>query len=125
MTGESVRVDRWLWAIRATKTRSDATALCKGGKVEVNDVDAKPSTPVHVGDTVAARVHDRDRIFVVTRLIEKRVGAKIAVECYEDHSPPPPTREEFFFPQARRDRGAGRPTKRDRRDIDRLRGRDH
>jgi ribosome-associated heat shock protein Hsp15 len=105
-----------------TKTRSDAAAACRGGHVKVNGKAAKPATPVTVGDRVEAYLHDRQRILEVTTLIVKRVGAAVAVECFVDHSPPPPERE-VDVPVFQRDRGAGRPTKRDRRELDRLRGR--
>jgi ribosome-associated heat shock protein Hsp15 len=115
----STRVDRYLWAIRLCKTRSEATDLCKGGHVEVNGRSAKPATPVAVGDTVEARVHGRERVVEVVRIIDKRVGAPIAQECYVDHSPPVP--ETDRTPTLVRDRGTGRPTKRDRRQLDRWR----
>jgi ribosome-associated heat shock protein Hsp15 len=105
-----------------TKTRGDAAAACRGGHVKVNGKTAKPATPVKVGDRVEALVHDRQRILEVTVLIVKRVGAAAAMECFVDHSPPPPERE-VDVPVFQRDRGAGRPTKRDRRELDRLRGR--
>ena len=119
---ESARVDRWLWAVRLYKTRSAASAACKGGHVEINGAKAKPAAPVKVGDTVRARVGDRERIVEVVRLIEQRVGPPAAAECIVDHSPPPPPREESLA-VPRRDPGAGRPSKRDRRQIDRARGR--
>ncbi len=105
-----------------TKTRTDAAAACRGGHVTINGAAAKPSSPVSVGDSIEALVGRRRRIVEVRKLIVKRVGAAVAVECYIDHSPPPPER----LPRAvfaERDPGAGRPTKRDRRQIDRLRGR--
>jgi ribosome-associated heat shock protein Hsp15 len=120
---ESVRIDQWLAAVRITKTRSDAAAACRGGHVRINDEAAKPSSPVKVGDHVEARVNRRQRIVDVTKLITKRVSAAIAVECFDDRSPPPPEQDAFRPLFAVRDRGAGRPTKRDRRQIDRLRGR--
>jgi ribosome-associated heat shock protein Hsp15 len=119
-----VRIDQWLHAVRITKTRSDAAAACRAGHVKVNGKNAKPSTPVKVGDHVEARIGRRDRVADVTRVLTKRVGAAIAVDCYVDDSPPPPERDDFRPLFAERDRGAGRPTKRDRRKIDRLRGRD-
>ena len=121
---DSVRVDQWLHAVRITKTRSDAAAACRGGHVRINGAPAKPSSPVKVGDHVEARVNQRDRIVDVTKVITKRVGAAIAAECFDDHSPPPPERDAFRPLFAVRDRGAGRPTKRDRRQIDRVRGRE-
>jgi ribosome-associated heat shock protein Hsp15 len=115
----STRVDRWLWAVRLCPSRSQATAVCHAGHVRVNDRPAKPATQVDVGDRIQARLYDRDRVVEVVRVIEQRVGAPIAVECYIDHSPPPPSRD--IVPVAARDRGAGRPTKRDRRQMDRWR----
>ena len=90
--------------------------------MKVNGKAAKPATPLKVGDRVEAYLHDRERILEVTALIVKRVGAAVAVECFVDHSPQPPERE-IDVPVFQRDRGAGRPTKRDRRELDRLRGR--
>lgn len=116
---DSTRVDRWLWAVRLTKTRPDAAAACRGGHVRVNDRPAKPSTMVSPGDEVRALVGTRTRIVEVVRVIQKRVGAADAVTCYLDRSPaPPPT---AAVPVAVRDRGAGRPTKRDRRMLDKWR----
>jgi len=119
---ETARVDQWLWAVRLFKTRSMATAACKGGHVRINDKPAKPASPLRVGDRVTARVGDRDRAVEVVRLIDKRVSAPLAAECLVDHSPPPPPRE-YVEPLFRRERGAGRPTKKDRRALDRLRQR--
>ncbi|NUT51116.1 MAG: RNA-binding S4 domain-containing protein [Saccharothrix sp.] len=119
---ESTRVDRWLWAVRLTKTRSDAAAACRGGHVRVNDKPAKPATSVTPGDEVRARVGDRTRIVEVVRVIQKRVGAADAVACFIDRTPPPPPATEAPAPVARRERGAGRPTKRDRRILDKFRG---
>ncbi|MEO6123888.1 MAG: RNA-binding protein, partial [Ilumatobacteraceae bacterium] len=81
------------------------------------------STTVRVGDTVSAFAGGRDRILEVVRIIEKRVSAAMAAECLLDHSPPPPPREEFVMPLFVRERGSGRPTKRDRRQLDRFRSR--
>ena len=119
---DETRIDRYLAAVRLVKTRPIASQLCEGGHVRVNGRVAKPSTKVRVGDRVEARIADRDRIIEVVRVIETRVGAPVASTCYIDHSPPPPEREELG-PNFVRDRGAGRPTKRDRRQLDRLRGR--
>ena len=116
---ESTRVDKWLWAVRLTKTRTDAAAACRGGHVRVNDRPAKPATAVCPGDKVHARIGDRTRIVEVTRVIQKRVGASDAVTCYLDRSPAPTATP--YVPVAVRDRGAGRPTKRDRRLLDKWR----
>lgn len=118
---DSTRVDRWLWSVRLYRTRSDATAACRGGHVRVNRRPAKAATPVRVGDRVEARVGGRQRIVDVTRVIDQRVGAAIAVECYVDHSPTPAQTD--GAPVARRPRGSGRPTKRERRQLERWRRR--
>lgn len=115
-------MDSWIWAVRLVKTRSGASAACKGGHVRVNGDRVKPSHPVRPGDVVRLRAGGRERVVVVERIIAKRVGAPVAAECYIDNSPPPPSREKVA-PVAIRERGAGRPTKRDRRKIDRLTGR--
>lgn len=115
---DATRVDRWLWSVRLAKTRADAATACRGGHVRINDRPAKPAAPVRAGDRVRARVHDRNRIVEVTKVIDKRVGAPIAQECYVDHTPPEPSGA--AAPVFRRDRGAGRPTKRDRRMLDQL-----
>jgi ribosome-associated heat shock protein Hsp15 len=119
---ERVRVDRWLWAVRLTKTRSGAAQACRAGHVQVNGARAKPAAPVKVADTVRLRVGDRERVVEVVRLIEHRVGAELAAGCLIDRSPPPPPRDPLDRP-GRRPPGMGRPTKRDRRDLDRARGR--
>ncbi|MBX6386000.1 MAG: RNA-binding S4 domain-containing protein [Microbispora sp.] len=116
------RVDLWIWSVRLTKTRSIASDACRGGHVRVNGVRVKPAHIVRVGDEIRLRHEGRERIVVVSRIITKRVGAPVAAECYIDKSPPPPPREEAM-PVAVRARGAGRPTKRERRSIDRLLGR--
>lgn len=122
MTVESTRIDRWLWAVRVYKTRSDANRACGGGHVELGGRTVKPSQAVRIGDRVHARVGDRERVLEVVRIIDKRVGAAVAAECYVDHSPPPPERSQEL-PQAVREPGSGRPTKRERRQIERQFGR--
>lgn len=116
----SARVDKWLWGVRMFKTRELATDACRGGHVRVNGRPAKAATPVRPGDVVEAVVHGRERILEVVRPIEKRVGAAVAAECMVDNSPPPPSREEDPFVLTR-EPGTGRPTKRDRRTLDRFR----
>jgi ribosome-associated heat shock protein Hsp15 len=117
---DRTRVDRWLWAVRIYSTRTEATDACHGGHVEVNGRPAKPATPVKVGDRVEALAHERRRVLEVVRVIDKRVGAPIAATCVVDHSPPPPPRE-YVAPLFVRDRGSGRPSKKDRRQLDRFR----
>ncbi len=118
----AVRVDSWLWAVRVYKTRSAATAACRAGHVRVNGDRAKAAQPVRPGDELRVRIAGFDRILVVRQPIAKRVGAAVAATAVDDRTPPPPPREGVAFVPIR-DRGAGRPTKRERRDIDRLRDR--
>ncbi|MFF2956806.1 RNA-binding S4 domain-containing protein [Kitasatospora sp. NPDC057965] len=118
----SVRVDSWIWSVRLAKTRSAAAAACKAGHVRVNGERAKPAQALKPGDEVRVRVEGWERVVVVTKLIRKRVGAGVAAECLVDNSPPRPARE-FVAAPGVRDRGAGRPTKRDRREMDELRRR--
>lgn len=124
MTDEptGVRVDSWTWAVRLFKTRSQATAACRAGHVRLNGERAKPASLLHIGDRLRVRTAERERIVVVTRLITKRVGAPVAAQCLIDETPPPPSPvEQALGP--RRERGSGRPTKRDRRALERLRRR--
>ncbi|MCV7064906.1 RNA-binding S4 domain-containing protein [Mycolicibacterium farcinogenes] len=121
MSSRELVVDSWIWAVRITKTRSAAAAACRGGHVRVNNVPAKPAQHVSPGDEVRVRLDGRERIVEVIRPIAKRVGAAIASECMIDRSPPPPPKEMMAAVPVR-DRGAGRPTKRERRQLDRLRG---
>jgi ribosome-associated heat shock protein Hsp15 len=120
--GASARVDSWIWAVRLAKTRSAATTASRAGHVVVNGEKAKAAHPVRVGDEVRVRTVDGERIVVVKRVIAKRVSAVVAADCLTDNTPPAPPREDVPFVPIR-DRGAGRPTKRERRDIEKLRGR--
>ncbi|MPY43943.1 RNA-binding S4 domain-containing protein, partial [Streptomyces phyllanthi] len=88
-SGESVRIDSWIWSVRLVKTRSMGATACRGGHVHVNGERVKPAYSVRVGDEVRLRHAGRERIVIVKRLIRKRVGAPVAVECYVDNSPPP------------------------------------
>ncbi len=119
----SARVDAWIWAVRLVKTRSLATKACRAGHVRVNGERAKAAQSLRPGDEVRLREAGFDRVLVVRRLIVKRVSATVAAESYTDLTPPPPPREEVPLAPFR-DRGAGRPTKRERRDLEKLRGRE-
>lgn len=116
----TTRVDRWVWAVRLFRTRSLAAAACRAGHVRVNGERAKPATTVKVGDEVRVRA-GVERIVEVRQVVARRVGAAVAANCLVDRTPPPPPREEVAV-AGQRDRGAGRPTKRQRREIERLRG---
>jgi ribosome-associated heat shock protein Hsp15 len=123
VTGDQTgRVDSWIWSVRLAKTRSAASGACRAGHVRVNGMRVKPAHSVRAGDEVRLRQDGRERVVVVVRVIAKRAGAPVAAECFIDHSPPPPPREETVTVAAR-DRGTGRPTKRERRSIDKLLGR--
>ena len=115
---DDIRIDRWLCAVRLAKTRPIATQLCEGGHVLVNGVPAKPSTKVRTGDRVEALIADRVRLVEVVRPIESRVGAPVAATCYVDHSPPVVRQT---GPEVTPVRGEGRPSKRLRRELERLR----
>ena len=118
----STRVDKWLWSVRVFKTRSLASEAVKAGHVSVNRAVTKASSTVRVGDVVTIRLDGRDRVLEVARVIDKRVGAPIAAACVIDHSPPPPPRD-AVAPAFVRDAHSGRPTKADRRQLDRIRRR--
>lgn len=122
---EKIRVDKWLWSIRLYKTRTASTTACESGKVKKGEDKLKAASKISVGDELIVRHNHINRILVVKKLIEKRVGAAIAQECYEDLTPKeeleiPKFKSAFLLPNAYRERGAGRPTKRDRRDIEKF-----
>ena len=114
------RVDQWLWAVRIFKTRTEATEACRGGHVRLNGSPAKAAAPVRPGDRVIVRAGGRERQLEVVKVISKRVGAPVAAECLVDHTPEEDRSRETPFS---RDPASGRPTKRDRRQLDRLRRR--
>ena len=117
----SARIDVWLWSVRQIKSRSAATSACKAGHVRINGETAKPAQHVSVGDEVRYRVDGFDRLLTVTRILTKRVGAPIARTAYIDSSPRRPS--PFDAPAAViRDWGAGRPTKKERRQLEALMG---
>lgn len=115
---DETRIDRWLCAVRLVKTRPIATQLCEGGHVRVNGNAAKPSTKVRAGDVVHALIAGRERIVEIVRPIETRVGAPVAATCYVDNSPPPVISE--LAPGIKVVRGEGRPNKRLRRELERM-----
>ncbi len=121
MAGDGVRLDRWLWAARFYKTRGLAQAACAGGKVDVNGQAAKPSRLLRVGDRLRITQGEWRRELRVLALEERRGPASVARALYEDHSPPPP-RPRRLPPPVLRPAGLGRPTKRERRQLDRMRG---
>ena len=118
-----VRIDKYLWSIRVYKTRTEATTACNGGKVRLNGADTKPSKSVKGGDTIVVRKGPVTYTFKVLQLIDKRQGAKLVPQYAENLTPEEEMAKlhapvETFF--LKRDRGAGRPTKKDRRQMDDL-----
>ena len=118
----AVRIDVWLWAVRIFKTRSQAAEAVRAGHVKLNGEAVKAAAQVVPGDHVRVWKDHRYMEFDVTATVRKRVGAPIARQCYVDVSPPPPPMG-IFASMPKRDRGAGRPTKKERRETDRLLGR--
>ncbi|MDQ8196410.1 RNA-binding S4 domain-containing protein [Coraliomargarita sp. SDUM461004] len=123
----SQRLDRWLWAVRVYKTRSDAAEACRGSAVRLNGSIAKPSAKVRIGDMIVARTKALTRTLHVLALTENRIGAPLVPEHLDDQTP------ESEYEKAREKRanarvfshkGSGRPTKKDRRDIEKLIGND-
>jgi len=122
MAGETgkLRIDKYLWAIRMFKTRSLATEACKAGRVKRNGQNVKPSHVVEVGQTYTVQKGIERKVIKVTGLLERRADAKTAAECYEDQTPEEDTytfKSIFHAPALKRDRGTGRPTKKDGREI--------
>ena len=120
---EEVRLDKYLWSIRAYKTRSEATTACNGGKVRLNGADVKPSKTVKVGDVIVVRKGPVTYTYKVLALVDKRQGPKLVPQYAENLTPQEELDKlhapvETFF--LKRDRGAGRPTKKDRRQMDEL-----
>ena len=123
MNPDSCRLDRWLWAVRVYKTRSLAKDACLKGAIRVNGSTAKPAARIKSGDQISVKGRERTRELEVAAVLEKRVGPALASNYFVDHTPPS-HKESGIGPSVslpQRDRGAGRPTKRDRRLIDKLR----
>lgn len=122
-----VRLDKWLQVARAFRTRSQATRACAAGRVRVNELVAKAHRSLAVGDRVEIDRGEWTRVLEVVELRDKPLPKKEAARVYLDHSPPPPARDPLErllrLPGVLRRRGAGRPTKRERRELERLRDR--
>lgn len=120
---EKVRADKWLWSVRIFKSRTQATDACKQKKISIGELNLKPSHQISVGDEVLVKKNGFNFQFLVKKLIQKRVGASLAVECYDNITPADELNkyESWYIGKARpewRERGAGRPTKKERRTID-------
>ena len=119
----SVRIDKWLWAARLFKTRAIATDAIKGGKVKMDDTPVKPSREVKEGDVIQVQIEQLHKVVQVKSVIKNRVPAKMVPEVYTDLTPKEEyERIEFMhaFKSEWRDRGAGRPTKKERRMIEKM-----
>ena len=120
---EKLRIDKYLWAIRIFKTRTLAAEACKAGRVKLDNQNIKPSHEVKIGEVYQVSRGIERKVLKVTDLLENRTDAKTAVNFYNDLTPVEQTqafKSMFHAPLLKRDRGAGRPTKRDRREIDEL-----
>jgi ribosome-associated heat shock protein Hsp15 len=120
---EKLRIDKWLWSVRIYKSRTLATEACKEGKVKLNGLVTKPAQVVQENDQIGVRKNGFDLQFKVLKLIHTRVGAPIAQTCYVDITPEEERNKynAWYIGKSgveRRDKGAGRPTKKDRRVID-------
>lgn len=120
---DPVRIDKWLWAVRLFKTRSQATDACRGGKVKIEGHNVKPSREVNIDDVIELQLGPIKKTIKVLQIIKNRVAAKLVPELAEDQTPA----EEYErldmqrqLNHERREHGIGRPTKKDRRDIDKL-----
>jgi len=123
MEEEKIRIDKWLWAVRIYKTRSQASEACRKGRIIINGIQVKPSRDIKAGEIILIRKSPAVYTYRVKSLIQRRQSAKLAQECYEDLTSVEELNklkinETLFF---KRDRGAGRPTKKERRILDKLR----
>jgi ribosome-associated heat shock protein Hsp15 len=120
---EKLRIDKYLWAIRVFKTRSLATDACKAGRIKLDNQNVKPSHEVKVGEVYQVSKGEERKVLKVTGLLEQRADAKTVINFFDDITPVEQThafKSMFHAPMLKRDRGAGRPTKKDRREIDDL-----
>ena len=118
-----VRVDKWLWSVRIFKSRSLATKMCKSGRISIGENKLKPSALITVGTEVSVLKEGFNLTLEVVKLLDKRVGAPIAIECYKNLTPEEELNKykSWFIGKGRaemRERGTGRPTKKDRRELE-------
>lgn len=124
--GDDLRIDKWLWAMRIFKTRSLATEACKKGKVSIGDVDVKASRSIRVGEIIKVRIAPVTYTYKVLQLSHNRLPAKlVSAYCENMTTPEEQAKKNIIRKNAFiiRDRGAGRPTKKERRIIDKITGR--
>lgn len=126
---KKVRIDKWLWSVRIFKSRSMATDACKSGKVKIDDKNVKPSYLLQREEIVQVKKNGFNMVYKAVDLLEKRVSAALAEPCYENLTPADELNKynDWYIGKARpeiREKGAGRPTKRERREIDRFKEED-
>jgi ribosome-associated heat shock protein Hsp15 len=121
---DGVRTDKWLWAVRFFKTRGIAAEMCEAGKVRRGGYLLKAASTLRVGDLVELPFPEGPgtRVVRISGLIERRVAASEARQCYDETTDPSVFEEQRLWHEARRDAPRGRPTKKDRRDMGRIRG---
>lgn len=122
---DSVRIDKWLWAVRVFKTRSQASEACRGGKVKIDGQNVKPSREVKEGEKIEVQLGIFKKTLRVKQVVKNRVAAKLVPDLAEDLTPAEQYEKMDMLRQLnyeRRDRGVGRPTKKERREIERLKG---
>jgi ribosome-associated heat shock protein Hsp15 len=125
---ENMRIDKWLWAVRLFKTRSQASAACRGGKIRIEGMAVKPSREIKVNDVIQVQAGGFTKTVRVTGLLNNRVSAKLAIEYMEDITPQEEIEKRLLMKDVnyeRRERGTGRPTKKQRRLIERLKKHKH
>ncbi|MFW6020438.1 MAG: RNA-binding S4 domain-containing protein [Bacteroidales bacterium] len=120
---DQIRIDKWLWAVRIFKTRSKATHACRNGKVKMHGQQVKPSAEIKPGDIIQVSKEQIDLEIKVLKTLEKRVGAKVVPEYMEDLTPEENYKKREIARHTNfeyREKGHGRPTKKERREIERL-----
>jgi ribosome-associated heat shock protein Hsp15 len=120
---DATRIDKWLWTVRVYKTRSIATEECKKGRITIGGMDVKPSRDIKIGDILEVRKPPITYRYKVLQFPANRLGAKLVPEYMQDITPPENLKVlemQKYMGWSERDRGTGRPTKKERREIDRL-----
>ena len=120
---EEIRIDKWLWAVRMYKTRNQASEACRAGRVKIDGITVKPSRVVREGNRIEVTQPPLKRTVEVKALLKNRIGAKLVEDYLIDHTSKEEYEKLLFIREMKtehRDRGAGRPTKKERRNIDKL-----
>ncbi len=118
-----VRIDKWLWCVRVFKTRNQATEACKAGKIKINGNAVKASYNVKTGEIIEVHIEQLNRMLLVKNLLNNRLSAKLIIDYVEDQTPAEEIERLRIARKTnfeKRERGSGRPTKRERRDIEKF-----